>query len=241
MIYDIWLESKKRYGAPKIKETLKSKGVNVSIKRVQRQMRKLGIKSIVIKKFKPASKTTSPNKEYLNLLDQDFTSNTPGTKLVGDITYIYTKQDGWTYLAAVLDLYDLSVIGYSYGLSMDDSLVIDALNKAMTNRHIKENCIFHSDRGSQYLSNEFEELLASNSLIHSYSKKGYPYDNASMESFNATLKKEEFNLKSYLDYDEARLAIFEFIESWYNRSRIHSTLGYITPEQKYQQYLSSHM
>lgn len=241
MIKDIWLKSNKRYGAPKIRETLKTNGYSVSLKRVQRQMNKLGIKSLVIKKFKPANSKASSNKEYPNLLDQDFTSNKPGTKLVGDITYIYTNKDKWTYLAVVLDLFDLSVIGYSYGTSMDSYLVIDALNKAIRNRHIEENCIFHSDRGSQYLSNEYEKLLLTNNIKHSYSKKGYPYDNASMESFNATLKKEEVNLKSYLDYDEARLAIFEFIESWYNRSRIHSTLGYITPEQKYQQYLSSNM
>ena len=239
MIYDIWLESKKRYGAPKIRESLKAKGFDVSLKRVQRQMNKLNIKSIVLKKYRPVStRTSNPKKEYPNLLNQDFGANKPGSKLVGDITYIYTKENKWTYLAVVLDLYDISVIGYSYGETMDDSLTCNALNNAMINRHIESDCVFHSDRGSQYTSNKYEKLLSSNNITHSYSRKGYPYDNAAMESFNATLKKEEVNLKSYLDIDEARLAIFEFIESWYNRRRIHSTLNYMTPEQKYQQYLN---
>lgn len=204
-------------------------------------MNKLHIKSIITKKFKPTSsgKIKDDGKIYHNLLKQDFKTDNPGTKLVGDITYIYTRNDGWTYLAAVVDLFDLQVIGYSYGTRMDENLVISALNKAKSNRHLQANCIFHSDRGSQYTSINFETLLIESNIIHSYSKKGYPYDNASMESFNATLKKEEVNLRSYLDFNEARLAIFKFVEAWYNRTRIHSTLGYITPVAKYEQYLAS--
>ena len=201
-------------------------------------MNKIGIKSIVIKKFRPASSSSKDNnKVFHNLIKQDFKASEPGIKLVGDITYIYTKKQGWTYLAVVIDLFDLKVIGYEYGTHMDEDLAIKALNKAKLNRMLKSECIFHSDRGTQYTSNNFEQLLLDNNIIHSYSKKGYPYDNASMESFNSVLKKEEVNLKSYLDYDEARLAIFKFIESWYNRVRIHSTLGYVSPEQYYQNYL----
>lgn len=201
-------------------------------------MNKLGIKSIVIKKFKPITITkTNSNNYYPNLLEQDFKTSEPGIKLVGDITYIYTKKQGWTYLAVVVDLFDLKVIGYEYGEHMDEELVIKALNKAKLNRILKPGCLFHSDRGTQYTSNNFEQLLLDNKIIHSYSKKGYPYDNASMESFNSVLKKEEVNLKSYLDFNEARLAIFKFIESWYNRVRIHSTLGYVSPEQYYQNYV----
>ena len=239
-ILEVYNESKKRYGAPKIKYALENQGIKVSVKRVQRRMRELGIRSIVVKKYKPAhSDKQKEEKVYHNLLKQDFKADRPGIKLAGDITYIYTKEEGWTYLAVVIDLYDLKVIGYAYGLTMDDSLTIRALEMAVNNRHIEPGCIFHSDRGSQYTSNEFEAALIKYGMVHSYSKKGYPYDNACVESFNATLKKEEVNLKSYMDYDEARLAIFEFIESWYNRRRIHSSLGYITPEQKYQQYISA--
>ena len=120
-----------------------------------------------------------------------------------------------------------------------DELVIDAFKKAMLNRGLNKDGIFHSDRGSQYTSNDFEELLKTFEIKHSYSKKGCPYDNASMESFNAILKKEEVNVNNYETFNEAKLAIFEFIESWYNNLRIHGTLGYITPNQKFEEYLNN--
>ena len=122
---------------------------------------------------------------------------------------------------------------------MTETLVIDAFNKAMINRRLNKDGIFHSDRGSQYTSNDFEQLLEELEIKHSYSKKGYPYDNASMESFNAILKKEEVNVNNYETFNEAKLAIFEFIESWYNNQRIHSSLGYITPNQKYNNYIAN--
>lgn len=178
-------------------------------------------------------------KDYLNLLEQNFFVDKPSKKWVGDITYIYTKETEWSYLAIVMDLFDLKVVGWSYGLNMTDDLVIEAFNKALINRGLEKNGIFHSDRGSQYTSNNFEKLLLSLDLKHSYSKKGYPYDNASMESFNSILKKEEVNVNNYKTFNEAKLAIFTFIESWYNNQRIHSTLGYITPNQKYNNYIAN--
>ena len=108
--------------------------------------------------------------------------------------------------------------------------------KALINRGLNEDGIFHSDRGSQYTSNDYEELSNTLKIKHSYSKKGCPYDNASMESFNTILKKEEVNVNNYETFEDAKLAIFEFIESWYNNIRIHSTLGYITPNEKYSNY-----
>ena len=198
------------------------------------------IRSIVVKKYNHAGNSKVNNtKEYPNLLEQDFYASIPGQKWVGDITYIYTKETGWTYLAIVLDLFDLKVVGWSYGLNMTDALVIDAFNKALINRGLNKAGIFHSDRGSQYTSNEFEQLLIDLNIKHSYSKKGYPYDNASMESFNAILKKEEVNVNNYETFNEAKLAIFEFIESWYNNQRIHSTLGYVTPNEKYNNYITN--
>ena len=134
-------------------------------------------------------------KNYQNLLEQDFYTNIPSQKWVGDITYIYTKETGWTYLAIVMDLFDLKVVGWSYELNMTENLVIEAFTKALINRGLNKDGIFHSDRGSQYTSNNFEQLLTGLNLKHSYSKKGYPYDNASMESFNTILKKEEVNVK----------------------------------------------
>ena len=122
---------------------------------------------------------------------------------------------------------------------MTSELVISAFRKAQIKRGITKGMIFHSDLGSQYTSNEYEKLLQENNVKHSYSKKGYPYDNASMESFNAILKKEEVNVNTYETFKEAKLAIFEFIESWYNNVRIHSTLDYKTPNQKYNEYIKN--
>ena len=232
-------KSKKRYGSPKITKILNHQGIKVSQKRVARRMKALGIKSIIVKKFNHNGnkKVDDTNKE--NILAQNFKALKPGMKWVGDITYIYTKETGWTYLAIVMDLFDLKIIGWSYSINMTADIVVDAFKKAKTNRKIENEMIFHSDLGSQYTSNEYENLLKENKVIHSYSKKGYPYDNASMESFNAILKKEEVNVNTYNTFKEAKLAIFEFIESWYNNMRIHSSIDYKTPNEKYNEYIEN--
>lgn len=232
-------KSRKRYGSPKIAKILNKQGIKVSQKRVARRMKVLGLRSIIVKKFnyKGTKKVDDKNKE--NLLNQNFNAEKPSEKWVGDITYIYTKETGWTYLAIVMDLFDLKIIGWSYGENMTTELVISAFEKAKIARGVTRGMIFHSDLGSQYTSNEYENLLAKNNVKHSYSKKGYPYDNASMESFNAILKKEEVNVNTYETFKEAKLAIFEFIESWYNNTRIHSTLDYKTPNQKYNEYIKN--
>ena len=238
-ILEEFKKSKRRYGSPKITKILKKQGIQVSQKRVARRMKVLGIKSIIVKKFNHNGnkKVDDTNKE--NLLAQDFKAKKPGKKWVGDITYIYTKETGWTYLAIVMDLFDLKVIGWSYGLNMTAELVISAFTKAKITRETTQGMIFHSDLGSQYTSNEFEKVLLENNVKHSYSKKGYPYDNASMESFNAILKKEEVNVNTYETFNEARLAIFEFIEGWYNNVRIHSSNNYMTPNEKYEEYIKN--
>lgn len=239
-IKKIFEDSKRRYGSPKITKVLIEQGIHVSQKRVARRMKVLGLRSITVKKFNHSGKSkTDDKKEYPNLLEQNFFAEKPSQKWVGDITYIYTIETGWTYLAIVMDLFDLKIVGWSYGLNMTNELVIDAFNKALVNRGLEKNGIFHSDRGSQYTSNDYEALLSALEIKHSYSKKGYPYDNASMESFNAILKKEEVNVNTYKTFDEAKLVIFEFIESWYNNKRIHGTLGYITPNQKYDNYIAN--
>ena len=232
-------KSKKRYGSPKITKVLNKQGIKVSQKRVARRMKVLGLRSITVKKFNHNGNKKVDDKNKENLLEQNFNAEKPSEKWVGDITYIYTKETGWTYLAIVMDLFDLKIIGWSYGKNMTSELVISAFEKAKVARGITERMIFHSDLGSQYTSNEYEKILLENNVKHSYSKKGYPYDNASMESFNAILKKEEVNVNTYTTFKEAKLAIFEFIESWYNNTRIHSTLDYKTPNQKYNEYLKN--
>lgn len=224
----IYLASKKRYGAPKIHKKLKEAGWNISIKRVQRLMRKLKIRSIVHKKFKPCS---SKNKdvEGENLLKRDFSTTDTNQKWVSDITYIHTVQNGWCYLASIMDLHTRKIIGYAFDKSMTSDLTIKALENAYFNANPKDNVILHSDRGSQYTSAEYTKKVNEFNLLQSFSGKGNPYDNACIESFHAILKKEEVNHKRYRDFTEAKFAIFKFIESWYNKQRIHSSIDYMTP------------
>ena len=229
-ILRIYNESKKRYGSPKIQQMLEKEGKHVSVKRVGKRMRFLKIKSCIVKKYRPASSSKKVNSEGKeNLLNQEFQANELREKMVSDITYIYVKNYGWTYLATVEDLCSRAIIGYSYGKTIDADLVIEAIKNAQRKGKFKENAIFHSDLGSQYTANKVEKYLKELGLRHSYSKKGYPYDNACMESFNAILKKEEVNLKEYETFEEAKMALFEFIEGWYNRKRIHSAIDYQIP------------
>lgn len=230
IILKIYHKSKKRYGAPKVHKVLIAKGLKISLKRVQRLMKKLSIKSIVVRKFKPYS---SKNKveERENVLNRDFSTNTFNEKWVTDITYIYTLRTGWCYLASVLDLCTRKIIGYSFSKSMDTEMAIKAVDNAIKNQKPTDKVVLHSDLGSQYTSCNFKEFVDANNLLHSFSGKGNPYDNACIESFHASLKKEEVNLVTYYDFDAARLAIFEYIESWYNRKRIHSSIGYLTPQE----------
>ncbi|WP_434218677.1 IS3 family transposase [Peribacillus simplex] len=225
----IYLESKGRYGAPKIHQILLTKGFSLSLKRVQRLMSKASIRSITKKKYRPY-----PSKEKViqldNLLKRDFTTQTINEKWVADITYIHTLKDGWCYLASVLDLHSKKIVGYSFSRSMTTELVIKAFDNAHSSQKPSEGLVLHTDLGSQYTSSEFTQHTQNHHIKQSFSQKGCPYDNACIESFHAILKKEEVNHVQYLDYQTAKLAIFQFIEGWYNRKRIHSSLGYKTPQ-----------
>ncbi|RBP38218.1 transposase InsO family protein [Garciella nitratireducens] len=228
-ILEIYEDSKKRYGAPKINEKLKEENIHISLKRTQRLMKELGIKSIIYKKFKPIpSGNKIDSKE--NILNRDFSTNNINQKWVTDITYIYTIKDGWCYLASVMDLYSKKIVGHAMSKNIDAELAIKAVENAYISQNPKDTLVLHSDLGSQYTSLEFKEYISNLPIIHSFSGKGNPYDNACIESFHASLKKEEVNLVKYYDFNTAKLAIFEYIESWYNRKRIHSAIGYITPQ-----------
>jgi len=229
-IINIHNASKKRYGAPKITRTLSAQGITISLKRTQRLMKKLGIRSIIIKKYRP---TSSKNKivEQENLLKRDFTATTINEKWVTDITYIHTIKDGWCYLASVMDLYSRKIIGHAMSRFINTTLALQAVKNALQLQKPTNPLILHSDLGCQYTSSAFKEYIDSTKVIkHSFSAKGCPYDNACIESFHASLKKEEVYQVKYFDYDTARLGIFEYIEAWYNIKRIHSSIGYITPQ-----------
>ena len=229
-ILKIYNDNKGRYGSPKIHFLMKQQGYKISEKRVQRFMREMNLYAITVKKYKhTSSKKVIEGLE--NVLKRDFTTTTINEKWVGDITYIYTLKDGWTYLASVLDLYSKKIIGYAYGTNMTNDLVITALKRAYSSQNPDKQLIFHTDLGSQYTSNDMRMLCEELNIIQSFSKKGCPYDNACIESFHASLKKEEVYTKIYKDFNEAKLAIFAYIEGWYNRKRLHSAINYMTPDQ----------
>lgn len=228
-IYD---DSQKRYGAVKICRILNSEGNHCSIKRVQRHMSIQGLRSVVVKKYNHHGNHGSVPSDKENILQRDFQAETINQKWCTDITYIHVQKEGWTYLASVMDLYSRKIIGYAYGTSMTAELAVEAVKNACLNVRDTRGIILHSDLGSQYTSQTFEKFLNSRKIQHSFSRKGNPYDNACIESFHSVLKKEEIYLHTYQDAKEARRAIFEYIEGWYNRKRIHSAIGYMTPQQK---------
>jgi len=193
----------------------------------------MAIRSIVVKKYRPySSKKNITERE--NILNRDFSTSTINQKWCTDITYIHTVKDGWTYLASVMDLHSKKIIGYAYDKSMTTDLVLKAVKNACLNVKNTKGIILHSDLGTQYTSKLFEEYLVLNGIMHSFSRKGNPYDNACIESFHSILKKEEVHHHKYYDFKIASRAIFEYIESWYNRKRIHSAINYMTPQEAYE-------
>jgi len=195
---------------------------------VYRLMKKHGIKS----KRKAKWKATTNSKHNLpvapNLLEQDFNSDQPNTVWVGDITYSWTDE-GWLYTAIVKDLCTKDVVGYAMGNRITKELVINAMKMAIRRENPKTWLIFHSDRGSQYCSNDFKDLLKTNHIRQSMSRKGNPYDNAPAENFFSCLKCECTSFYHFNNRDEAKQVIFEYIEVYYNRQRRHAALGWITP------------
>lgn len=198
----------------------------------------MDLRSIVIKKYRHHSSKVDIS-ERKNILDQDFKSSTINQKWCTDITYIHTIKDGWTYLASVMDIYSKKIIGYAYGKSMTAELAVKAVENACLNVKNTEGILLHSDLGAQYTSQLFEDYLSKKGIIHSFSRKGNPYDNACIESFHSVLKKEEIHHHKYYDIKMASRAIFEYIESWYNRKRIHSSIDYMTPQAVYEAALGA--
>ena len=212
-------------------ENLMIEIIPCSVKRVQRHMKKLEIKSIVVKKYQyQKNQGTVPNDKE-NILNRDFSADTVFKKLVTDITYIHVVNEGWTYLASVMDLYDRKIIGWAYGKNITAELATQAVKNACLNIPDTTGIVLHSDLGSQYTSEEFEKYLQDQGMLHSFSRKGNPYDNACIESFHSVLKKEEVYTTTYYTFEEAKSALFEYIESFYNRRRRHSALDYKTPQQ----------
>lgn len=228
-IVEIHSQSRKAYGAPRITAELRRQGVAVSQKRVARLMAATGIRGRRRRRWVP--RTTDSNHSFPvapNRLDRNFHQVAPNKAWVGDITYIRTDE-GWLYLATLIDLYSRKVVGWAMDDSMDRHLPLSALSMAVALRDPPPGLIHHSDRGSQYASFDYQAALREAGMVPSMSRKGNCWDNAVAESFHSTLKNElpmAFKTKV-----EAKRAIFEYIEVFYNRKRRHSSLAYATPHE----------
>jgi putative transposase len=224
----VYNESKKRYGSIKITHYLRNEGYEVCVRTVQRIMTEEGLKSITAKRFKATTNSKHDKPTYPNLLEQNFNVSAPGKAWVTDITYIWTRE-GWLYLASVMDLFSRKIIGFAMSERMTKDLVLLALERAKNTQPPKEGLIHHSDRGSQYASIDYTDVLKEAKIEISMSGKGNCYDNACIESFHSVIKKELIFHCDYKTRDEAKLNIFDYIVSFYNSWRIHSTIGYVTP------------
>lgn len=232
LIRKVYAESLNTYGSPSIFHKLKEQDLRIGKKRIARIMRENGIRSIIMKKFK-APKTTDSNHDLgysPNLLNQKFKAERPNQIWVSDITYI-PSTSGYLYLCQIKDICTKKVVGWSVESHMRTEMVLSALRNAFQVQKPSEGLIFHSDRGSQYASVDFRKALHSYSITQSMSRKGNCYDNAPAESFFSTIKREFTNHRKFKSLTDARTALFEYIEIFYNRKRIHSAIGYKSPIQ----------
>ena len=222
--------SRGRYGSPRVQKELCAQDQHVGRKRVARLMKADGLAARRKRRFRRTTDSTHQHPVAPNLLDRQFTVDAPNAVWVTDITYIWT-QEGWLYLAAILDLYSRKVVGWAVDESLERHLALDTLAMALSNRRPARGLLHHSDRGVQYASDDYQKALKKDGLICSMSRKGDCWDNAVAESFFATLKAELVYLTEYRTRAEARASLFEYIEVFYNRQRRHSAIGYVSPSQ----------
>ena len=227
-IVELFHRHRQRYGAPRITDDLREAGFSCSENRVARRMQALGLKAVQAKPYKVTTDSTHKLAVAPDLIEQDFGADGPNQKWVSDISYVRTDE-GWLYLAVVMDLYSRAIIGWAMRPRMTQHLVCDALTMALFRRRFPKRTIIHSDRGSQYCSKRYQRLIRSNGLRCSMGRKGNCYDNAAMESFFHTLKVELIHREHYTTRREAKSHIFEYIETYYNRKRKHSAIGYRIP------------
>jgi transposase InsO family protein len=230
--------SRKAYGSPRVYAQLKKQGVSCNQKTVARLMRQDGLKGQ--RKYRKVITTNSNHKFPIasNVLNREFTADGPNQKWVADITYIPTEE-GWLYVAGVLDLFSRKIVGWDMSSQIDATLVERALRMALYQRQPGKGLLHHSDRGVQYASHQIRDILAANQIQVSMSGKGNCYDNAVIESFWGTLKNEWVHHQKYKTRSQARTDIFGYIEGFYNTVRLHSTLGYLSPSEFEAQYQKS--
>ena len=219
-------ESDGTYGSPRIQAELRASGLRCGRAKVARLMRNAGLKGCPKRRFRVTSKRGLVKAS--NLLEQDFSATTVNERWASDITFIWTGQ-GWLYLAVVMDLYSRKIIGWSMSRRIDRHIVVGAMKMALNHRRPVGDLIHHSDRGSQYLSDDFQDLLKQHDVTCSMSDKGSCYDNAVVEAFFASLKRERTRRRKYRTREEARADVFDYIERFYNRQRRHGYVGNISP------------
>jgi putative transposase len=223
-------ENRRVYGSPRICKAMNDAGHPISVNTVARIMREEGIRAKAKRAFVPRTTDSGHSRPVApNLLNRQFHADQSNRKWAADITYVPTEE-GWLYVAGVLDLYSRRLVGWSMADHMETSLVGDALGMALARRSIRTGLVHHSDRGVQYASLQYQRLLENHGIAVSMSGRGDCYDNAMMESFWSTLKTELVHLEHYETRQQARQSIFDYIETFYNRSRLHSSLGYVSPE-----------
>ena len=223
-------EQKQRYGAPRLSVELHAQGHRWNVKTVAKSLKRQQLRAVAGSKFTPRTTDSSHTLPvYDNLLEQDFSAAKPNQKWVQDITYLATDE-GWVYLAVVIDLYSRLVVGWAMSPRIDTSLVCQALQSALARRGNPRGVIVHSDRGSQYCAHRYRALLKQYSLVGSMSQKGCCYDNACAESFFHSLKVELIHRDRFKTRPLIRQAVFRYIEVDYNRTRRHSACGYLSPE-----------
>lgn len=224
----LYAESRQTYGSPRLYHALRGRGIPCSQNRVARLMRLSGIEARSAKRFTTTTDARHSLPVAPNRLDRQFAPRALNQAWGADITYIWTRE-GWLYLAVVLDLCSRRVVGWSMHRSIERRLVVEAFEMALGRRRVAPGLLHHSDRGSQYASGEFQARLAEAGVECSMSRRGNCWDNAPVESFFSTLKRELVDHRRYRRRSEARSDIFEYIEAWYNRRRLHSSLGYRSP------------
>ena len=230
-----YLQSNRIYGYRKVWEDLLEAGIVCCEETVRRIMSELGLYSRVKRKFVVTTDSNHHEPIAANVLNRDFNASEPNQKWVADITYIATQQ-GWLYLAAVMDLYSRRIVGWSMSDSIDTALVESALDMAIRQRRPDAGLVHHSDRGVQYASGDYQEKLKDLDIVCSMSRKGDCWDNAPMESFFGSLKTEWVYGKTYASREMAKNDLFKYIEVFYNRKRRHASLGYVSPVASEQRY-----
>ena len=228
VIRRLHLDSHGVYGSPRIRAELAESGYRVGRRKVARLMQNARLRGIPKRRFKVTTQRDPTHAVAKNLIEQDFTAKRPNQRWAADITYVSTHQ-GWLYLAVVMDLYSRKIIGWSMDRWMSRHLAINALRMAIDARQPEGLLIHHSDRGGQYTSDDFRDLLKRHDIACSMSSSGNCYDNAVVESFFGLLKRERVNRVRYRTRDEARASLFDYIECFYNRKRRHGYLGNISP------------